>query len=190
MSLRRTTDAVVEPVTLLEAKAHLRILEQDTTDDALISVLVKAARMAAEQEIHRAIMTQTWTKTLDRFPDAIRMDYAPIQSVTSVKYLDENGDEQTLDSGLYYVDTKSEPGWIIPAFDLDWPDTLCAVNAVEAVYVAGWASEDDVPASIKQWILLMVGHYYENREASGDLKLAPLPFISGLLDPFRLSYFV
>lgn len=44
---------------------------------------------------------------------------------------------------------------------------------------------EDVPAAIRQWILLHVGHYYEQRQAATAGSLSPLPFVSCLLDPFR-----
>ncbi len=188
MTLRRTTDAVTEPVLLAEAKAHLRVTVTD--DDDYISALLVAARQMAETELRRALMTQTWTKTLDQFPDAIRLDYPPIQSVTSVKYFDTAGVQQTMDPADYEVDIQSEPGYIVPAYGTCWPETLCTINAVEVVYVAGWTSEDDVPQSIKNWMLLHIGHFYENREATmPGITITPLPFISGLIDQYRVFVF-
>lgn len=188
MALRRTTDAATEPVTTAEAKAHLRVTT--STDDTLIDSLVKAARQMAENELGRALITQTWTRTLDEFPDAIRLYYPPIISVTSLKYYDTAGVQQTLDPSLYSVDLKSEPGYVVPAYNTCWPATLCTINAVECVYTAGYGAAAAVPQSIKNWMLLQVGHLYENREASmPGITITPMPFIGGLLDQYRVMSF-
>jgi uncharacterized phiE125 gp8 family phage protein len=186
MALRRTIDATSEPLTTAEAKAHLRVT--GSTDDTLIDALVKAARQMAENELPRSLITQTWEKTLDEFPDAIELPYPPIIVVTSVKYYDGAGTQQTLPSVAYALDAKSEPGWIVPAYGYDWPETREMANAVEVTYQAGYGANGGyVPPPIKQWILLMVGHLYENREASiPGVSITALPFIGGLLDPFRV----
>src|SRR5690348_16556758 len=105
MSLRLIADPATEPVSLAEAKAHLRVTASD--EDALISALIIAAREAAEHELGRALITQTWEKTLDLFPDAIELTNPPVQSVASVQYLDIDGVEQTLSSVSYTLDNAS-----------------------------------------------------------------------------------
>jgi uncharacterized phiE125 gp8 family phage protein len=186
MSLRLITPPATEPVSLAEAKAHLRVTGSD--EDALITALIIAAREAAEHETGRALITQTWEKTLDMFPEAIELPNPPVQSVTSIKFLDENGDEQTLSSSSYTLDNASDsrPAWVTPVYGRTWPDTYAEVNAVKVRYVAGWANAAAVPQSIKQWILLNIGHWFENRESTSDMKREPLPFIGGLLDRYRI----
>lgn len=185
MGLRLITPPAVEPVSLAEAKAHLRV--SAATEDALIGSLISAARQVAEHELRRALLTQTWQRTLDFFPSAIELAYPPHQSVTHVKYLDPAGVQQTLNPAGYEVDSEREPGWIVPAYGYTWPETLDRINAVEVRFVCGWSAAADVPATIRQWILLMVAHYFENREASvPGVSIAPLPFIAGLLDPYRV----
>jgi len=188
MALRRLTDAATEPLTTAEAKTHLRVTA--ATDDTYIDTLVKAARYIAENELRRSLITQTWVRTLDEFPDAIELHYPPIVSVTSVKYYDTAGAQQTLAASQYSLDYQSEPGWIVPAHDVVWPDTLDAINAVEVIYTAGYGTAADVPQTIKAWILLQVGHLYENREATmPGISITPLPFIGGLLDQHRVVTF-
>ena len=110
--------------------------------------------------------------------------------MTSIKYLDSAGVQQTLAATEYTLDELSEPGWIVPAYNVTWPDTYATINAVEVVYVAGYANAAAVPQSIKQWILLHVGHLYENREATmPGISITPLPFVSGLLDGYRVVNF-
>jgi uncharacterized phiE125 gp8 family phage protein len=188
MALRRLIDAATEPITTAEAKAHLRVVS--STDDTLIDGLVKVCRLIAENELRRSLITQTWVRTLDEFPDAIELHYPPVIAVTSVKYYDTAGVQQTLDPSQYSLDYQGEPGWIVPAYNVTWPDTLQAINAVEVTYTAGYGAATDVPQAIKAWILLQVGHLYENREATvPGVSITPLPFVSALLDPYRVVTF-
>lgn len=184
MALRRITPPATEPVTLEEAKLQCKAVDDD---DTLVTALISAAREACEHELRRSLITQTWLKTLDDFGDAIRLDNPPIAEVSSVEYRDAvSGDWVTLDPAAYAVDLQSEPGWVQPANGYSWPSVYDEINAVKVTYEAGYGDAEDVPTSIKQWILLMVGHYYREREASSSERLAPLPFLAGLLDPHRI----
>src|SRR5690554_6904374 len=129
-ALVRVTQPAEEPVTLVEAKTHLRV---DATDeDALISSLIASAREHVEAFQLRALVTQTWRLSLDRFPRGrvIRLPRPPLQSVTSITYTDPGGAQQTLSNTLYDVDTDSEPGRIVLKDDADWPDTADVPRAV------------------------------------------------------------
>lgn len=185
MALRRIIDATVEPVSLAEAKEHLRVTH--ALDDALIAALITAARQVAENELGRALMTQTWQKTLDQFPASIELPYPPVQAIQSVTYLDDSGALTLLAPASYTLDERSEPGWLVPAYGYEWPTTLDSVNAVTITYTAGYADAAAVPAAIKAWINLHVGHLYENRESTvPGISIAPLPFLPGLLDGYRV----
>ena len=186
MAIRRTTDASTEPVTTAEAKFHLRETLSDASNDAYIATLITAARHACEESIQRSLITTTWTLTLDSFPDAIRLPYPQILSVTSVSYIDEAGDSQTLDPQDYIVDTNSEPGWIVPAVETTWPTTQDRINAVTVVYTAGYGSSaSNVPQAIKHWIKLAIGDMYERRELSATPSV-PQDFARYLIDPYRV----
>lgn len=187
MSVKLITAPATEPVSLAEAKTHLRVTSSD--DDTLITALIAAARDAVEHELQRSLITQTWEKALDMFPDAIELPHPPVQSITSLKYLDVDGVEQTLSSASYTLDTASDsaPAWLTPAYGYGWPDTYEEVNAVKVRYVAGWADATAVPQPIKQWMLLNIGHWYENRESVniGNIT-STLPFVNSLLDRYRI----
>ena len=194
MALLRTVDATTEPLTTAEAKTHLRVTI--SADDAYIDALVKACRQTAEKELRRSLITQTWERTLDAFPTTanaeIRLDMPPVIAITSVKYLESvAGTLLTLNATSYTLDSKSEPGWLVPAYGYVWPDTYATINAVTVTYTAGYgAAAADVPQAIKQWILVHVGHYYENREATmPGVSITPLPFVGGLLDGYRVVTF-
>ncbi len=182
------TPPAVEPVTLAEAKAHLYVTHID--DDALIGAYISAAREDAEHRLQRALVSQTWELALDAFPAVIVLPMAPLSSVTSIKYLDGNGVEQTLAPAAYAVDTAAEPGAVVPAYGLAWPATRAERNAVRVRYVAGYGADGSlVPASIKAWIKLRVGALYENREsavAGQPIQAAPRDFADGLLDRHKI----
>lgn len=165
MSLRLITPPASEPITLVEAKAHLRV--DHAYDDAIIQLYLSAARQHIDGYdgwLGRAIMPQTWELALDCFPadGTIRLPLPPLQSVTSVKYDDVAGDEQTMPPTDYSVDAKSQPGWVVMNSG-GWPTTWTGINSVRITYIAGYASAAEVPAAIKAAILLMLGNLYENR---------------------------
>jgi uncharacterized phiE125 gp8 family phage protein len=189
MALRRTIDAATEPVSTAEAKAHLRVVS--SADDTLIAALIKTARMQCENELGRSLITQTWQRTVDYFPPEIELAYPPVIAITDVVYLDADGVSTVLTPASYALDNVSEPGWLVPAYSYDWPNTLDAANAVTVTNTAGYGSASDVPQAIKHWIMMAVASMYDNRESSapGAAASQMLPFVDGLLDPFRVVRF-
>lgn len=168
MALTLSVAPAAEPVTTAEAKAHLRVDGAD--DDSYIAALVAAAREYCEGMQRRAYVTQTWTLTLDGFPAGgrtyIDIPLPPLQSVSSITYLDSTGDSQTWASSNYTVDAKGTPGRVALAPDAVWPTTQAGrINAVTITFVAGYGLAADVPESMKQAIYLLVGDWYGNREA-------------------------
>lgn len=166
MGLKLITGPGIEPVSLPEAKLHLRV-DGDDDDTAIMSQLM-AARRWAEQAAWRAFITQTWELTMDAFPgtDRIELPRPPLQSVTSVKYTIDAGTEYTYASSNYIVDTDNEPGRIVLKSTSSWPsDSLYPVNGVRIRFVAGYGDDaEDVPEHFRQAVLLLLGHWYENRE--------------------------
>ncbi len=182
-ALRQTVAPAAEPLTTAEAKAHLRVDISD--DDTLIDALVIRAREWAEEFTGRAFINQTWTWKLDRFPHEFRVPRARLVSVTSIKYVDPQGAEQTLAADQYTVDTFSEPGRIEEAYGTTWPATRGVNNAVEVVFVAGYgAAGSALPESLRQAMLLLVGEWYEYRLPVGDRSMPPIPHaVESLLAP-------
>lgn len=155
-----------EPVSLLQAKAHLRVDHEH--EDTLIKSLITTARQYAESVLtRRAFVTQTLQVTLDEWPGTtILLPRPPLQSVESITYFDEDDVSDTVDAEDYIVDTHSEPGRIVLKRNASWPSvTLRAANGIEIEYVAGYGDADDVPEEFKHGIKLLVGHWYTNREA-------------------------
>lgn len=183
MGLKLVTAPTSEPVTLEQAKAHLREDSNDFNDQ--IEVFIEAATAYADGPsgfLGRALIDQTWDFYLDAFPAvtvvgsrnvyAIEIPLPPLIEVLGVFYLDSNGVEQTFDAASYTVDDASEPARIVLGSTGSWPTIQEAANAVRIRFRAGYLDQgvspavDNVPGSIKAAILIMVGDLYQNRESS------------------------
>jgi len=177
-----TTPPAVEPVTLDEAKAHLRV---DTNgDDALIARLIASARERAEAVTGRAFIAQGWTLALDAWPASrtIVLPKPPLVSVASVTLADRAGDASVLDADAYIVDTAAAR--IVLKSTSALPATLAEANAVAVAFTAGYGADaDDVPAAIRQAILAIVAELYEKR---GDEAVAMPAQALSLLAPYRV----
>ncbi len=187
-SLRRTTEPAALAVLLTTAKAHLRV--SHSSEDTILGVYLGAAIRYVEEITGRALITQSWTLTLPGFSDLIVLPRPPFTSLTTFTYLDEDSVSRTVSSSLYTSDTASDPGAIRRKPGSSWPTTDCTASCVTAVYAAGYgASETSVPDPIKQAILLLVGHFYENREAVSVGGSTPTEYplaVDALLMPYRL----
>jgi len=157
-----------EPISTAEAKAHLRVDISD--DDTLIDRLVKAARQRLEADTGQVLITQVWNMYLDCFPSSnyqpIKVLNPPLVSIDSITYVDGNGDVQTWDSSEYRVDTKSMPARITPASGYSWPSISNVTNAITIQFTAGYGDDgSDVLEDLRQAMLMLIGHWYENRES-------------------------
>jgi len=169
-----STAPTAEPVSVAEVKANAIIGIDD--DDTLIENKIKAARELCEVFIKRAFVSRTLRLTLDQFPAwEFYLPRPPLVSVTSVKYLDSDGTQQTITAADYTVDTYTEPGRITPAYNLSWPSGRVHTNAIEVIYVAGYGAATAVPQSIKDAISMTVTQWYANRGDEGDKHLSQLP---------------
>jgi uncharacterized phiE125 gp8 family phage protein len=190
--LQKIVDAVTEPVSVDEAKAHLRV--DGTLDDAYIAVLITAARTDAENRLQRSLTETTWRVTLDHFPDEIMLPMPKALEVMEVQYIATDGTPVVLDPLTYSLDNVREPAWIVPNFGSEWPSTRDQINAVRVTYKAGYllggTNEQQraaVPAPIRQWMFLAIGRMYEFREASlQGQAIHDLQFADGLLDTYRV----
>lgn len=176
MSIEVTTAPEVEPLTTAEARAHLR---QDlTVDDDLIDGAIIAARAYAENYLHRALINQSITITRTGFGGStLRLPVAPIQSITTVKYKDSDGNLQTWAASNYQLVKSTLPNRIAPAYAVTWPTTIADFDSVEVVVIAGYGDDSaDIPRDILQAIKLLVAHFYENRaeENVGQVQVSRL----------------
>ena len=157
----------------------------NTTGDPLLNILITAARQHAEQELKRAIVTQTLDAYFDTF-DRNGFTLPPLQSVTSITYVDTDGVSQTLAADQYQVDAASIPARIVPAYGVLWPYTRTQLNAVTVRFVAGYTT---VPGCIKNWMLVRIKTLWDGRDQL--VKQLGMPvfepaFIDSLLDPERV----
>jgi uncharacterized phiE125 gp8 family phage protein len=142
----------------------------EAAEDALLTSLITVAREYCEGYLWRALATQTIEAYPARFPccNCIELPRPPLQSVTSIQYKDSSGTETTMTEGTdYIVDADSNVGRIVLPNGKLWPVASYPVNPIKIVYVAGYCKENPIPISIKQAMLLLIGHWYANREAVG-----------------------
>ena len=177
-----------QPITLDQAKGHIRVELEEHADDDLIRVQVKAATLAAETFTMRQFMTATYELLLDKFPTVIDVPRPPLRTVNSIKYIDTDGNKQTLDTSVYTVDTVSMVGRIVLAYEQSWPQTRVQIQAVTVNYDAGYGTRADIPPDIIAAIKLYLGHLYENREdVVVGVAVNKLPKASeSLLYPYRI----
>lgn len=205
--LIQTVPPAIEPVTLADAKNHLRLDADLTADDTLVSMLIGAARRYAESYTGRSFITQGWQLVLDAFPGpgclgvpwgtpysipptAIQLERGTVQSVGPISYLDMSGVWQTMDPATYVAELSGCPARITPTFGRIWPIPLPQIGSVKVAYTAGYGDvATNVPEGIRQWILMRLSTLYRNREDVAVLtkgKVEELPYVDALLDPYRV----
>lgn len=179
-------------VSLAEAKGRLRVDHSD--DDSLIDALILAAQQhidAPSGWLWRAIGLQTLELSLDgRYLDpteCVDLPYPPFVHLVSYTYDDLTGSVQTLPADFIEVTVRHGIARIRPADGARWPSAHRSADAVRVRYRAGYANPDFDAMPIKQAILLMVGHWYRNPEATTATKMEVLPMgVDALLSPYRI----
>jgi len=204
MPMQLLTPPAGEPVSLEEAKLHLRVDFDD--DDGLIQMLISSARQAAETITNRQFMTARWRMILDSFPGpslmgvpagqpftlpghAILITKSPVQRVVAINYLDMASVQQTMPAANYTVDAACEPARITPIFGQIWPIPLPQIGAVSVTFDVGYGDASAVPEGIKSWIKMRVASLYTYREevvAPSRGRIETLQFVDGLLDPYKV----
>lgn len=203
----QTSEPAEEPVTLDQAKAHLRVSGDD--DDELIGDQIAAAREWVEKEVNRALVTRSYDLRFDAFAQAappwflldprsqerpylpiwgtIRLPKPPLVSVDAIEYLDLDGVARTLDPSAYKVVTGGRlPGWLSPAYGRSWPPCRVEMGSVVISITCGYGGRQDVPRALQRAILLMVGGLYRFREPVTDVAMIEVPFgVKGLLSTYR-----
>ena len=183
MALVMTSGPASEPVTVAEAKAHMRI--DGTVEDVLIASLIVTSRL----HVDLALINQSWTLILDRWPPGPEVDIplAPLQAVNAVKVKNSAGVPSTVSPTNYLVDLASKPPRIV------WNNAARAdpgvpAGGIEIEFAAGFgASAANVPAPLKHAVLMLTAHWYEHRDANEiGASAARIPdAISDLIQPFR-----
>lgn len=190
--LRLVAAPTIDPVSIAEARAHLRV--DESADDGLIAGYILAARAYIEAVTGLALISQTFEMTLHDFPSKIELPRAPVSSITSIQYYDTADALQTLPSSFYEIDTARVPAVIQLADGYDWPTVDDRVAAVVVRFVAGYgATPGSIPEPIRLAILLIVGHFYANREqvvVGAGLTASQLPMgVDALVAPYKVHGF-
>ena len=164
MYLTVSTPPAVTPVTLTQAKAQLRVTWDD--EDVHITSCINHATAVTETIQRRSIINRTYKLLIDNFDYETRLPMPPLVSVTSIKYYDVDGVQQTLSDSEYQVVLHDSVPFVTPSVDGSWPATDGRRNAIEIVYIAGYGeSNDDIPKDTEAGILKLVSDGYEHRES-------------------------
>jgi uncharacterized phiE125 gp8 family phage protein len=189
-SLKRAAQPVVEPVSLSDAKTHLRV---DTeSDDDQILALITAAREWCENYTQRTFVHTQWTMTFDTFPWEIELPRPPVavasgNTATTITYAMEGGGTATLATSEYRVDRTSEPGVIRTVYAGTWPSHLLDRNSISVTWWGGYGEDGTkVPKVVRSAILMLVAYWYERRLAADQVAATAVPFgVSSMLDSIK-----
>lgn len=189
-SLKRAAQPVVEPVSLSDAKTHLRV---DTeSDDDQILALITAAREWCENYTQRTFVHTQWTMTFDTFPWEIELPRPPVavasgNTATTITYAMETGGTATLATSEYRVDRTSEPGVIRTVYAGTWPSHLLDRNSISVTWWGGYGEDGTkVPKVVRAAILMLVAYWYERRLAADQVAATAVPFgVSSMLDSIK-----
>lgn len=167
MPVKIVTAPASGPVTLAEMKSFARI--STDADDAVLTAFLAVGTAKAEHFSGQRFVSQTIDLYLDGFPGAYGeiLIPGPVQSITSVTYMDTGGETQTMDADDYRLDNVSNPARLTPAYDTEWPETQSVTNSVIIRAVVG----DDVdacPDAIKTYIMAYARHLYDQLDGDPD----------------------
>ena len=183
-ALELVTGPTNEPLTLSEAKEHLRLDTDD--DDALIVSLIRSARQMIEAATKRALVAQTWNLHIDGgWPYRHGLPYiaipiSPVTAVSAITYVDGSSPNPTLSTNLYTVAARRTAAYVVPAYNATWPDVRFVPQAVTVRFTAGH-TDDNRPEPLVQAMRLLIGHLYEHRgDEGGQLPSA----VKSLVSPY------
>lgn len=188
MSLVITSPPSVEPLSLSDVKAHLRI--DGTADDILLGSLILTSRLHIEAALGLALITQGQKWTIDRWPEegrVVALPVRPVQSISSISIIDAMGAPLVVVPETYELDGAAIPARIIRKGAV-WPGAGQDFLGIEVDLVAGFGNAaSDVPEPIRQALLLLVAHWFENRDPVeiGSTRASVPDAVSDLLQPFR-----
>lgn len=209
-ALIQTIAPTVEPCTVAELKAQARIDTAQAEEDGILQLYLTTARQQVERETGRQVMLATYEMRLDAFPctgsdwwdwqPGMKLPRPPLLALSAVTYVDDAGVIQTMDPADYVVDTASDPGRLLLAYNASWPSPRNQPHAVKVTFQAGYGATydtgsstwlpdvDKVPAGLKTIILLWAALLYENREPVGEKETFQVPLtIDRFLWPYRLA---
>lgn len=189
MALVMTSGPALEPVTVSEAKAFMRI--DGSAEDVLIASLLLTSRLHIETALGLALITQSWRLTLDEWPRArsLAIPLKPVAAVDAVRVRNAAGVAVTIAALEYIVDGKGMPPRLVRTGPV-WPVPGRSVAGIEIDFTAGYgATPTDVPEPIRHAILMLAAHWYEHRDPIeiGRPETRIPAAVSDLLMPFRMK---
>ncbi len=191
MTLQLVTPPAVLPLSFFEVKRQARI--EGDVDDQLTQVLIETAvaKVDARGDLGRAMITQTWAQWVPGGCGAVRLVMGPFQSLTAVEYYDADGVLQTAELTDYEVLLSGDFVVVRPKSGKSWPQAQNRDDAIKLTYDAGYGdAASDVPRDIRQAMMMLIAHMYENREAVTEVKLVKAPMgYDDLLNNHRVSWF-
>lgn len=181
MNVTRTLDAESETLSLTDVKTQLRVTVSD--DDDAFRAFIAAIRHQTENYLGKTLVKSTWELKLDCFDDEIQLPMDPIQSITTIQYVDDDGVTQTLNASLYQFDST---GRLKPSYGNSWPSTRYQYGAVTITYIAGKTHAGNVEPDIKHAMLLWIGACDVNRENVAFTSVVEIPnCATSILSPHR-----
>ena len=168
-TLRKITEPTAEPLTVAEAKGHLRVEHSD--DDTIISNVITSAREYVETYLDSTLMLTQYKMTLDLFPAHIELPKSPLSTVSgydsiTLTYTTDTEATVTLSTSEYRVDSHAVPAVLRPLYGDSWPSHLADYNSIEVTFWAGYGSTSAaVPQRIRNAMLMLITHLYENRSS-------------------------
>ena len=159
------TPPAAEPLTLSEVKAQLRIEHND--DDTLIARLIQTAVAYIDVvgTVGKAMISQTWGEWIAPNPSTVLLSLGPVQSVSAIRFYDTDNVLQTATLSDFFVLGTKGRTTIRPKPSKAWPTTFDRDDAIKIEYVIGFGgSPSDVPQTVRHGLMMLVAHWYENRE--------------------------
>lgn len=163
-ALTLVTAPALTPVSLDEAKAQCHVDHSD--EDVLLTLMIAAAvaMIDGPDGIGHCMITQTWSGVIDGWQNPIVLPLGPVSAVTAITYLDSDGASQILGSGLYRLVNGVRPAFIERAYGASWPAHRAVSYPISIAFTAGVATAAEVDQGLRQAVLMLVGHWYANRE--------------------------
>lgn len=163
-AIRLVTAPVVEPVSLTDAKARLRVTTSD--EDTELANYIAAARDLAEAECGRVFIDTVFSLYLDEFPGGrgeILLPRSPVSAVAYVKYYDSAGVLQTIDTADYHTALYGPVVRVLPVWDTVWPTVQSGrPEAVEIRFTAGYgAAASAVPRAAVEAVKVILADRYQ-----------------------------
>ena len=184
MSLILTAPPAVEPLSLAEAKAHLRVTHGD--DDAIISTLIVSARRRVEARTGLRLVTQGWSQFLDFWPAGgmVDLDVNPVSAVSDVIIYGDTDTASTIDAAHYFLDATSNPARVVFRQGRNPSPPGRRAKGIEVRLTAGFGLAAAVPVDLKQAILLLVADAFAHR-GDDSLRLMP-PAVLEMINAYRV----